>query len=125
MNALTATTQQTNKVTTLLKWTYVIVPIVAGLDKYVNILVEWHIYLAPVVADILPFDPHTFMYIVGVIEVIAGILVLVKPKIGGLVVSLWLLAIAINLIFAGYYDIAVRDISMAVGAYSLHLLTKE
>lgn len=125
MDTATTTTKQATKVATLLKWTYVVVPIVAGLDKFTHILVDWHIYLAPAIADILPFDPHTFMYIVGVIEVIAGILVLVKPKVGALIVSLWLLAIAINLIIAAYYDIAVRDISMSIGAYSLYLLAKE
>ncbi|MDQ3292759.1 MAG: tRNA (5-methylaminomethyl-2-thiouridylate)-methyltransferase [Bacteroidota bacterium] len=109
----------------LLKYTYGLVPIVAGLDKFTHLLTDWNKYLAPAVADMLPFQPATFMHLVGVIEIIAGILVLIKPKIGSLVVSLWLLGIALNLLLSGqYYDIAVRDIVMAIGAFSLHLLVK-
>jgi uncharacterized membrane protein YphA (DoxX/SURF4 family) len=109
----------------LLKYTYGLVPIVAGLDKFTHLLTDWSKYLAPVVTDILPFSADTFMYLVGVIEVIAGILVLIKPKIGSLVVALWLIGIAINLLLTGqYYDIAVRDVVMAIGAFSLYLLPK-
>jgi uncharacterized membrane protein YphA (DoxX/SURF4 family) len=103
----------------VLKLTFGIVPIVAGLDKFTNLLTDWSEYLAPLVADLLPFSPGTFMAIVGVIEIVAGILVLVKPRIGGLVVAAWLVGIAINLLLGGYYDIAVRDLVMAVGAWSL------
>lgn len=107
----------------LLKYTYGLVPIVAGLDKFTHLLTDWTRYLAPFVTDILPFSADTFMYLVGVIEVIAGILVLIKPRIGSLVVALWLIGIAINLLLTGqYYDIAVRDVVMAIGAFSLHLL---
>ncbi|AKQ47507.1 tRNA (5-methylaminomethyl-2-thiouridylate)-methyltransferase [Rufibacter radiotolerans] len=110
-------------VTTLLKYTYGLVPIVAGLDKFTHLLTNWDKYLAPVVADILPFQAHTFMSIIGVIEIIAGFLVLVKPKIGSLVVALWLVGIAINLLLTGqYFDVAVRDVVMAIGAFSLYLL---
>jgi uncharacterized membrane protein YphA (DoxX/SURF4 family) len=109
----------------LLKYTYGLVPIVAGLDKFTHLLTDWNKYLAPVVTDLLPFQPDTFMYLVGVIEVLAGILVFIKPKIGSLVVGLWLLGIAFNLLLTGqYYDIAVRDAVMAIGAFSLHLLFK-
>lgn len=103
----------------VLKLTFGIVPIVAGLDKFTNLLADWSEYLAPFVADLLPFSPGTFMAIVGVIEIVAGILVLVKPRIGGLVVAAWLVGIAINLLLGGYYDIAVRDLVMAVGAWSV------
>lgn len=103
----------------VLKLTFGIVPIVAGLDKFTNLLADWSEYLAPLVAGLLPFSPGTFMAIVGVIEIVAGILVLVKPRIGGLVVAAWLVGIAINLLLGGYYDIAVRDLVMAVGAWSL------
>jgi uncharacterized membrane protein YphA (DoxX/SURF4 family) len=102
-----------------LRWTYGIVPIVAGLDKFTEILVDWKQYLAPFAADLLPFAPETFMAIVGVIEIVAGVLVLVKPRLGGLVVAAWLVAIALNLLLAGYYDVAVRDLVMAVGAWGL------
>lgn len=119
------TAENTNKVGTLLKWTYGLVPIVAGLDKFTHILTDWDKYLAPIVTDILPLSANTFMSIVGVIEIIAGIIVLARPKIGSLIVGLWLLAIAINLILTGeYFDIAVRDVVMAIGAFSLNLLSK-
>lgn len=109
--------------TNLLKYTYGIVPIVAGLDKFTHLLTDWNKYLAPVVADILPFSTGTFMSIVGIIEIVAGVLVFIKPKIGSLVVSLWLVGIVINLLLTGqYFDIAVRDAVMAIGAFSLFLL---
>lgn len=109
--------------TNLLKYTYGIVPIVAGLDKFTHLLTDWNKYLAPVVADILPFSTGTFMSIVGIIEIVAGVLVFIKPKIGSLVVSLWLVGIVINLLLTGqYFDIAVRDAVMAIGAFSLCLL---
>lgn len=116
-------TDRVSKVRNLLMYTYGIVPIVAGLDKFTHLLTNWSKYLAPVMADIIPFQADTFMYIVGVIEIIAGILVFVKPKIGSLIVGLWLVGIAINLLLTGqYYDIAVRDAVMAIGAFSLYML---
>jgi len=110
------------KVISILRLTFGLVPIVAGLDKFTHILVNWDQYLAPQVAEILPFAPHTFMLIVGVIEIIAGLIVLFKPRIGSLIVCLWLLGIVINLLLAGYYDIAVRDAVMAIAAFSLFTL---
>lgn len=107
----------------LLRYTYAIVPIVAGLDKFTHLLTDWNKYLAPAVANILPFSPDTFMSMVGVIEIIAGVLVLIKPKLGSLIVCLWLVGIAINLLLTGeYFDVAVRDLVMAIGAFSLYLL---
>lgn len=104
----------------LLYWTFGLVPIVAGLDKFTNILADWEKYLAPWMADLMPFAPHTFMMIVGVIEIIAGILVLSKPKIGGTIVSIWLVLIALSLITSWtYVDVAVRDIVMAIAAFSM------
>jgi uncharacterized membrane protein YphA (DoxX/SURF4 family) len=121
-----ASRTQVEKVSSLLRWTYGLVPIVAGADKFTHLLVNWDQYLAPVVTEIIPVAPHTFMIIVGIIEIIAGILVLVKPKIGSLVVGFWLLGIAVNLLLTGqYYDIAVRDTVMAIGAFSLYLLWPE
>lgn len=109
----------------LLRYTYGLVPILAGADKFTHLLTDWTKYLAPVVTDILPLQAATFMYLVGVIEIIAGILVLLKPRIGSLVVALWLVGIALNLLLTGqYFDVAVRDIVMAIGAFSLYLLLK-
>lgn len=121
--AQATTMSQTEKVITLLRWTYGLVPIVAGADKFMHLLTDWDKYLAPVIANLLPMQPHTFMSIVGIIEIIAGVLVLIKPKIGSLVVGLWLIGIAINLLLTGqYYDVAVRDAVMAIGAFSLCML---
>lgn len=113
------------RVIRILKATYGIVPIVAGADKFLHLLTDWNQYLAPVVTDIIPVSPGTFMSIVGAVEVVAGIMVLTRPKVGSLVVALWLLAIAVNLLLAGqFFDIAVRDVVMAIGAFSLYLLLK-
>ena len=122
-HAQTGTLSQAEKVTTILRWTYGLVPIVAGADKFMHLLADWDKYLAPSIANLLPLSPQSFMSVVGIIEIAAGVLVLAKPKIGSLVVALWLLGIAFNLLMAGqYYDIAVRDTVMAIGAFSLFLL---
>ncbi|KXO01140.1 tRNA (5-methylaminomethyl-2-thiouridylate)-methyltransferase [Aequorivita aquimaris] len=112
-------------VKTLLKYTFGLVPIVAGLDKFSNILTNWSQYISEGFAAMLPFEPITFMMIVGVIEIIAGVLVLTKTKIGAYVVSAWLVAIALTLIFSwNYVDVAVRDLVMAIGAFSLAKLSE-
>lgn len=109
----------------LLKITFGIVPIVAGLDKFTNFLTHWDAYLSPGVAEILPFPPHTFMMIIGVIEIVAGILVLLRPAIGALVVAGWLTLIAMVLLAgAQFLDLAVRDLVMAIGAFTLARLSK-
>ena len=98
----------------------------AGADKFMHLLTDWDKYLAPAIANILPMSAHTFMSIVGIIEIVAGVLVLIKPKIGSLIVGLWLIGIAINLLLTGqYYDVAVRDAVMAIGAFSLFMLVSE
>ncbi|NMH86654.1 hypothetical protein [Flavivirga algicola] len=110
----------------LLKYTYGFVPIVAGLDKFTNILTDWSQYLGLGLQNILPFDASTFMMIVGIIEIIAGILVLVKTKIGAIIVTAWLVLIALTLIFSGhYFDVAVRDLVMAIGAFALYKILKD
>src|SRR6476646_7443761 len=119
------TTSNSNNAVTpvfnLLRLTYGLVPIVAGLDKFTNLLTDWEKYLHPGLASMLPFSPHTFMMIVGVIEIIAGIIVLIKPAIGSLIVMAWLTCIAITLVASGkYFDVAVRDLTMAIGAYTLY-----
>jgi uncharacterized membrane protein YphA (DoxX/SURF4 family) len=124
--AHTTRTDRLEQVETILKWTYGLVPIVAGADKFAHMLTDWDKYLAPIVTDILPLSAGTFMAIVGIIEIVAGILVLIKPKIGSLVVGLWLIGIAFNLLLLGqYFDVAVRDVVMAIGAFSLFLLLKD
>ena len=119
----TTSMTKVNRATQTLRITYGLLPILAGLDKFMNLLTNWDKYLAPVVTDVIPMSPRAFMNIVGVIEIIAGILVFVKPKIGSLIVGLWLIGIAINLLLTGqYFDIAVRDIVMAIGAFCLYTL---
>lgn len=103
-----------------LKIGFVIAPIVAGLDKFFNILTDWTQYLAPVFNELLNVSPETFMMGVGVIEIVAGIGVLFKPKIFAFVVCAWLVGIICNLFLLGnYYDIALRDLGLAIGAFSL------
>lgn len=109
----------------LLKYTYGIVPIVAGLDKFTNILADWEAYLSPGITALLPFSASGFMMIVGIIEVVAGIIVFYRTRIGAYIVSAWLLAIALTLLFSWQYaDVAVRDLVMATGAFSLARLSE-
>ena len=111
-------------VQTLLKFTYGLIPIVAGADKFTNLLTDWAKYLHPSLASALPFKPSVFMMIVGVIEIVAGIIVLAKPSKGAYIVSAWLVLIALSLLASGnYLDVAVRDLAMAIGAFSLAKLS--
>jgi uncharacterized membrane protein YphA (DoxX/SURF4 family) len=124
-HANAGTVSQTEKLKTILQWTYGLVPIVAGADKFLHLLTDWDNYLAPSLANLLPVSPLVFMTVVGLIEIAAGVLVLVKPKIGSLVVALWLLGIAFNLLLSGqYFDVAVRDTVMAIGAFCFFLLCR-
>lgn len=103
----------------VLRLTYGAVPIVAGLDKFTNFLTDWSQYLSKPAVAALPVPPRTFMKMVGIVEMGAGIMVLAKPRVGGWLTSAWLLSIAANLIAGGYYDIAVRDVAMSIGAGTL------
>lgn len=115
----------TTQIQSILKYTYGIVPIVAGLDKFTNILTDWTHYLAPSVIEILPVEASTFMMIVGVIEIVAGALVFYKVKEGAYLVMTWLIAIALTLLFTWHYvDVAVRDLVMAAGAFTLAKLSE-
>jgi len=119
------TNDTVHSVWTILRITFGIVPIVAGLDKFTDLLTNWDMYLHPGIASLLPFSVHTFMQIVGVIEIVAGIIVLAKPSIGGWIVMAWLICIALQLLASGkYFDIAVRDLVMSIGAMSLARLSR-
>ncbi|MFA7327101.1 MAG: hypothetical protein WC121_10585 [Candidatus Kapaibacterium sp.] len=112
------------KIYTILKYVFVVVPIVAGLDKFTNILTDWSQYVNPILAQTIPMNTDSFMMIVGVIEITAGLLVLLKTRIGALVVSIWLALIALSLIASfSFVDVAVRDLVMAISAYILYLLS--
>lgn len=118
-------TQNIRPTFNLLRLTFGIVPIVAGLDKFTDLLTQWEQYLHPGLVELLPFSPHAFMMIVGIIEISAGVLVLIKPRIGGYVVAAWLASIALTLLTSGnFLDVAVRDLVMAIGAFSLARIAK-
>lgn len=109
---------------TVLRLTFGLVPIIAGLDKFTNLLVNWEQYLNPAILQLIPVSGRMFMGIVGVIEMSAGILVLARPREGGYVVMAWLICIALSLITSGrFLDVAVRDLVMAIGAFTLASLT--
>ena len=110
----------------LLKLTFGIIPIAAGLDKFFNLLTHWPDYVSPMGASLLPFSTQTFMYLVGVIEMVAGLIVLSRwTRVGAYIVSAWLVCIALNLLTTGqYFDVAVRDIAMAVSAFCLARLSE-
>ena len=99
---------------------FIAAPILAGADKFFHLLADWTIYLAPLVPDLLGIPGRTFMYGVGIVEIIAGILVAVRPRIGGYVVAAWLAGIILNLLILGdFYDVALRDLGLALGALAL------
>jgi hypothetical protein len=104
----------------LLRTVFTVAPIAFGLDKFAGLLVDWDTYLAPWVDDLVPGTAHQAMLVVGVIEVIAGVLVALRPDLGGYVVAAWLLGIIVNLVTMGdYYDIALRDFGLLVAALAL------
>src|ERR1700709_2155570 len=105
-------TKKINDIQTLLKFTYGLIPIIAGADKFTNLLTDWPHYLSPALQGVLPVSSHLFMTIVGVIEIIAGILVFVDAKKWAYLVSAWLVLISLNLLISkNYYDIAVHDLA--------------
>jgi len=110
----------------LLQAGFTVLPIAAGADKFFGVLANWDMYLAPPIAKLLPFSEHTFMLLSGGTEILAGLLVAVMPRIGAFVVGAWLCGIVVNLLLAGnFYDVALRDIGLAVGAFALGLLARE
>jgi hypothetical protein len=109
----------------LLNYTFVIVPVVAGADKFTNLLTHWEQYVNPSIASFLPISASAFMMIVGIIEIAAGIIVLKKAEIGGYIVAGWLTVVALTLLIGfNYVDIAVRDLVMAISALSMARISK-
>jgi uncharacterized membrane protein YphA (DoxX/SURF4 family) len=106
--------------------TYGLVPIVAGLDKYTNLLAHWTDYLSPLVTRILPVAPSTFMHVIGVVEIAVGIAVLTKfTRYAAYVLSVYFVGIALNLVTTGHdFDVAVRDVVIAIGAFALARMTE-
>jgi uncharacterized membrane protein YphA (DoxX/SURF4 family) len=104
----------------ILRAAFTLAPILFGLDKFFHLMVNWDKYLAPVLSDPLPFTPHQLMYAVGVIEIIAGLVVAIHPRLGAPVVSAWLVGIMVNLLLIpGFYDVALRDFGLFLAAIAL------
>jgi hypothetical protein len=109
-----------------LRLAYGLVPLLAGLDKYTNILANWERYVSPFAASVLPMSVETFLHIIGAVEIAVGLAVLFGwSRLGALVAMAWLAAISLNLLLAGFLDIAIRDLVMAVGAYTLSMIAAE
>lgn len=107
----------------LLRSVFTVAPIVFGLDKFTNVLADWPGYLAPLINDIVPGTSQQAMYAVGVVEILAGVAVALLPRYGGLLVAAWLAGIIVNLLLIpDYYDIALRDFGLLVGALALSRL---
>ena len=116
---------KTEQLQELLKYTFGIVPIAAGADKFLYLLAEWDSYLSPGVLELLPISGASFMMIVGVVEIIAGILVFINTRLGAYIVSGWLVLISLSLLLSWHHpDVAVRDLVMAVAAFTLAKLTE-
>lgn len=104
----------------LLRIGFTVAPILFGLDKFFNVLVDWEKYLAPVVNDLVPGNAHQAMLVVGAIEILAGLVVALRPRFGGYLVAAWLAGIIVNLLaIPGHYDIALRDFGLLLGALTL------
>jgi len=107
----------------LLRSVFTVAPIVFGLDKFADVLVDWDRYLAPWIDDLVPGNADQAMYAVGVIEIVAGLVVAVAPRYGGPLVAVWLAGIIVDLVSMGeYYDIALRDFGLLAAALALTLL---
>jgi hypothetical protein len=108
----------------LLRLGFTVAPILAGLDKFFDVLVDWDKYLSPMANNVLAGHGHQFMMVVGIIEIIAGIGVFFKPRIFAYIVAIWLLLIILNLLtIPGYYDVALRDLGLMLGALALGRLS--
>jgi uncharacterized membrane protein YphA (DoxX/SURF4 family) len=108
----------------LLRIGFTVAPIVFGLDKFTNVLVDWTQYLAPWINDIIPGTASDAMYLVGVIEIVAGVVVGLRPRYGAYLVAAWLAGIIVNLLtYSGYYDIALRDFGLMLAALTLARLS--
>lgn len=104
----------------LLRIGFTVLPILMGIDKFTNVLTDWTSYLAPWIADLSPLSAHGTMLVVGVVEIVAGIAVAVKPRYAAYVVAAWLAGIIVNLVsYPGFYDVALRDFGLLLGALTL------
>jgi hypothetical protein len=105
---------------TILRVGFTVAPILFGLDKFLNWLVDWPVYLAPDLNDIIPGNAHQAMLAIGVVEIVAGLVVALRPRYGGYLVAAWLAGIIFNLLILGdFYDVALRDFGLLLGALTL------
>jgi hypothetical protein len=110
----------------ILHFAFFLAPLVAGIDKFLHVLVNWDQYLAPKIASLTTIPAHNLMLGVGVIEIIAAFIVAFMPKVGAWIVFLWLWAIIVNLLLLpGYYDVALRDFGLSLGALALACLSRD
>ena len=110
----------------LLRIAFTVAPIAFGADKFANVMVNWEQYLASWIRDLSPFTASGTMHVVGVIEIVAGLFVALKPRYGAYVVAAWLAGIVVNLLtYSGYYDIALRDFGLMLGALTLARLASK
>src|SRR3954453_2000103 len=108
----------------LLRIAFTVAPILFGIDKFANVMVDWTQYLAPWINDIIPGSASTAMHLVGIIEIVAGLIVAARPRFGAYIVAAWLAGIIINLLtLSGYYDVALRDFGLMLGALTLGRLS--
>jgi hypothetical protein len=120
----TSSTHDSHRAFRLLYGAFVLLPIIAGFDKFANVLANWSGYLSPIVTDTLPIRPEVLMRVVGVVEIAAGLLVALRPRLGAYVVAGWLGAIIVNLLALGHYlDVALRDFGLLLGALALARLS--
>jgi uncharacterized membrane protein YphA (DoxX/SURF4 family) len=104
----------------ILRVAFAVAPIAFGLDKFFNVMVDWPIYLAPWVNDVMPGSGQDFMYVIGGVEILAGVMVALKPRYGAPLVAAWLAGIIVNLLtLSGFYDVALRDFGLMLGALTL------
>jgi hypothetical protein len=109
----------------ILHFGFTVAPLLAGLDKFTHLLCNWDQYLAPVIVRLLPFSGHAFMQLVGVVEIVAALVVWFRPRFGGYLVAAWLWGIIVNLLLIpGYFDVALRDLGLSLGALALARLAE-
>jgi hypothetical protein len=110
----------------LLRLGFIALPLLMGLDKFTNLLTDWPHYLAPWLTDILPFSAQTAMYLIGIVEIVAAVAMVIRPRWAAWVVALWLAGIIINLLtYSGFYDVALRDFGLLIAAVTLGLLAQK
>jgi hypothetical protein len=108
----------------MLRTVFIVAPLLFGIDKFFNLMVKWPVYLAPIVTDVIPVTAQQFMYIVGVIEIVAAVCVFLFPRFGSVLVAAWLAGIILNLLILGSgYDVALRDFGLLVAALALFRLS--